>query len=59
MLIFKAGLTVALATAGIGLVSVSVTPAERDSAKTVQYSTYEHVVQTADIAYPVSTLLVL
>jgi hypothetical protein len=59
MFIFKAGLIAALTVAGIGLVSVSVTPAERAGAKTLQYSTHEQVVRSADIVYPVSTLLVL
>ena len=59
MFIFKVGLIVALTAVGIGLVSVSVTPAERAGAKTVQYSTHEQVVQSADIVYPVDPLLML
>ncbi len=59
MFILKAGLIAALTTAAIGLVSVSVMPTERDRAKTVQYSTHEQVVQSADIAYPVDPLLLL
>jgi hypothetical protein len=56
MSIVKVGLIVAVATAGIGPVSVSVTRVEREPANAVQYGSHEQVVQKADIDYPVGTL---
>jgi len=49
MIITKVGLTVLLATAGLWLLSMSLAPAETDSAGSVQSTPYEQFVQTTDV----------
>jgi len=55
MLIVKAALAAALATAALGAVSVSVKPLDQAPGQAVRPSTYEQFVQTSGIEFLAST----